>query len=56
MCDKGLIRPSKSKHSTTAFYVENHNEIKREKRMIVINYKQINDAMVRDECFSQERI
>lgn len=24
MCDKGLIRPLKCKHSTSAFYVENH--------------------------------
>jgi predicted nucleotidyltransferase len=32
MCEKGLIRPSKSKHSAPTFYVENHNEIKKRKK------------------------
>jgi len=39
MCQKELIKPSKSKHYAPAFYVENHNEIKRGKRRMVINYK-----------------
>lgn len=32
MCEKGLIKPSKSKHLTFAFYIENHNQIKRGKK------------------------
>jgi len=51
MCEKGLVRPSKSKHFAPAFYIENHNEIKREKRRMVINYKQTNDAMEGDAYF-----
>ncbi|AAA50240.1 reverse transcriptase [Peanut chlorotic streak virus] len=35
----GILRQSKSPHSAPAFYVENHNEIKRGKRRLVINYK-----------------
>lgn len=46
LIDKGLIRPSKSPHSAPAFYVENHSEIKRAKRRIVINYKAMNEATI----------
>lgn len=48
LLEKGLIRPSKSPHSAPAFYVENHNEIKRGKRRMVINYKKMNDATIGD--------
>lgn len=41
LLDKDLIRPSSSPHSAPAFYVENHNEIKRGKRRMVINYKKL---------------
>nr|WCL16045.1 polymerase [Chrysanthemum yellow edge associated virus 2] len=44
----GIIRESKSPHSAPAFYVENHNEIKRNKRRMVINYKRMNDATIGD--------
>nr|QIZ03255.1 putative reverse transcriptase [Blueberry red ringspot virus]QIZ03263.1 putative reverse transcriptase [Blueberry red ringspot virus]QIZ03271.1 putative reverse transcriptase [Blueberry red ringspot virus]QIZ03279.1 putative reverse transcriptase [Blueberry red ringspot virus]QIZ03295.1 putative reverse transcriptase [Blueberry red ringspot virus] len=46
LINKGLIRPSKSPHSAPAFYVENHSEIKRAKRRIVINYKAMNEATI----------
>ncbi|CAC16945.1 putative reverse transcriptase [Soybean chlorotic mottle virus] len=45
---KGLIRESQSPHSAPAFYVENHNEIKRGKRRMVINYKKMNEATIGD--------
>lgn len=48
LLDKDLIRPSSSPHSAPAFYVENHNEIKRGKRRMVINYKKLNLATVGD--------
>lgn len=40
----GIIEPSTSKHSAPAFYVNNHNEQKRGKRRMVINYKAMNLA------------
>ncbi|AAP78924.1 putative multifunctional pol protein [Cestrum yellow leaf curling virus] len=43
---KGIIEESKSPHSAPAFYVENHNEIKRKKRRMVINYKALNKATI----------
>jgi len=48
LLDKDLIRLSSSSHSAPAFYVENHNEIKRGKRRMVINYKKLNLATVGD--------
>nr|UCJ01189.1 putative reverse transcriptase [Strawberry vein banding virus] len=39
----GIIRPSKSPHSSPAFMVRNHAEIKRGKARMVINYKKLND-------------
>lgn len=48
LLEKGLIRPSSSPHSAPAFYVENHNEIKRGKRRMVINYKKLNLATIGD--------
>ena len=37
-----LIRESKSPHSSLAFMVRKHNEIKSEKTRMVINYKEVN--------------
>ena len=37
-----LIRESKSPHSSPAFMVRKHSEIKRGKTRIVINYKEVN--------------
>ena len=48
LLDKDLIRPSSSPHSAPAFYVENHNEIKRGKRRMMINYKKLNLATIGD--------
>lgn len=45
---KGIIRESCSPHSAPAFYVENHNEVKRGKRRMVINYKKMNEATIGD--------
>jgi len=46
--EKKLITPSASPHSAPAFYVTNHNEIKRGKARMVINYKKLNDATIGD--------
>ncbi|GER43587.1 transactivator/viroplasmin protein [Striga asiatica] len=46
LLSKDLIRESASPHSTPAFYVENHNEIKRDKKRMVINYKKMNKATI----------
>ncbi|GER46927.1 enzymatic polyprotein [Striga asiatica] len=48
LLSKNLIRESASPHSALAFYVENHNEIKRGKRLMVINYKKMNEATIGD--------
>ena len=48
LLEKGIIRESKSPHSAPAFYVENKNEIKRGKRRMVINYKEMNKATIGD--------
>ena len=45
---KGLIRESKSPHSSPAFMVRNHAEEKRGKARMVINYKKLNDNTVFD--------
>ena len=37
-----LIRESKSPHCSPAFMVRKHNEIKRGKARMVINYKEVN--------------
>lgn len=39
-----LIRHSKSTHSSTAFMIRKHSEIKREKARMVINYKKLNEV------------
>ena len=43
---KGLIRESFSQHSSPAFYVNNHNEKKRGKRRMVIDYRKKNEATI----------
>ena len=37
-----LIRESKSPHSSHAFMIRKHNQIKRGKTRMVINYKEVN--------------
>ena len=46
LLSKGLIRESYSPHSSPAFYVNNHNEQKRGKRRMVIDYRKINEATI----------
>ncbi|ALN12435.1 polyprotein [Vaccinivirus cadovaccinii] len=46
-----LIQPSKSPHSSPAFCVRNHAEIKRQKARIVINYKELNRVTKDDGYF-----
>lgn len=48
LLDKGLIRISTSPHSAPAFYVENHNELKRGKRRMVVNYGPLNEHTIGD--------
>ena len=48
LLDKGLIRNSKSPHTSPAFTVRNHAEEKRRKARMVINYKKLNDNIVFD--------
>ena len=43
---KGLIKNSKSPHTSPAFMVRNYAEEKREKATTVINYKKLNDNNV----------
>ena len=46
-----LIRQSNSPHSSPAFMVRNHAEIKREKIRMVINYKELNRHSIFDGYF-----
>ena len=48
LLDKGLIRNSKSLHTSPTFIVRNHAEEKRGKSRVVINYKKLNDNTVFD--------
>ena len=48
LLDKGLIRNSKSPHTSPTFMVRNHAEEKRGKARMVINYKKLNDNTVFD--------
>lgn len=43
--DKGLIRPSKSPWSCSAFYVSNASELERGSPRLVINYKPLNTTL-----------
>ena len=45
LIDKGLIKPSKSSWSCTAFYVNKHSEQERGAPRLVINYKPLNKVL-----------
>ena len=45
LLSKGLIRPTKSSWSCTAFYVNKHAELERGTPRLVINYKPLNKAL-----------
>ena len=51
LLDLKLIRPSKSPHSSPAFMIRNHAEVKRGKARMVINYKELNKATKFDGYF-----
>ena len=46
-----LIRESKSPHSSPAFMVRKHSEIKRGKARMMINYKEVNKNTKFDEYY-----
>ena len=48
LLDKGLIRNSKSPHTSPPFMVRNHAKEKRGKTRMVINYKKLNYDTVFD--------
>jgi len=48
LLDKGLIRNSRSPHTSPAFMVRNHAEEKIGKARMVINYKKLNDNTIFD--------
>ena len=48
LLEKGLIRNSKSPHTSPAFMVRNYAEEKRGKVRMVINYEKLNDNTVFD--------
>ena len=54
--DKGLIRNSKSTHTSPAFIVRNHAEEKRGKAKMIINYKKLNDNTVFDDYYIPNKI
>ena len=56
LLDKGLIRNSKSSHTSPAFVVRNHAEEKRGKARMVINYKKLNDNTVFDGYYIPKKI
>ena len=51
LVDLKVIIPSKSPHSSPAFLVEKHSEIKRGKKRMVVNYKELNKHTVDDGYF-----
>ncbi|XP_059627758.1 (R)-mandelonitrile beta-glucosyltransferase-like [Cornus florida] len=51
LLDKKLIERTKSPHSSPAFMVRNHSEVKRGKARMVINYKQLNEHIIFDGYF-----
>ena len=51
LLDLGLIQESKSPHSSPAFLVRKHNEIKRGKARMVIDYRELNKKTVFDGYF-----
>ena len=48
LLDKGLIKNSKSSHTSPAFIIRNHAGERRGKARMVINYKKLNDNIVFD--------
>ena len=42
MLKLGIVRESKSRHNSLAFYVQNESERKRGKRRMVIDYRNLN--------------
>ena len=48
LLDKGLIRNSRSSHTSPAFMVRNYAEEKRGKATMVINFKKLNDNTIFD--------
>ena len=56
LLDKGLIRNSKSLHTSPAFMVRNHTKEKRGKTRIVINYKKLNNNTVFDGYYIPNKI
>jgi hypothetical protein len=51
LLDKNLIEETNSPHSSSAFIVRNHSEIKRGKARMVINYKRLNEQLEFDGYF-----
>ena len=51
LLDKGLLRNSRSPHTSPAFMVRNHVEEKRGNAIMVINYKKLNDNTVFDDYY-----
>jgi len=51
LLDKGLIRNSRSLHTSPTFIVRNHAEEKRGKSRVVINYKKLNDNTVFNDYY-----
>ncbi|KAA3485339.1 RNA-directed DNA polymerase-like protein [Gossypium australe] len=51
LLDKGLIEETTSPHSSPAFMVRNHAEIKRGKARMAINYKRLNQNTIFDGYF-----
>ncbi|XP_059629145.1 uncharacterized protein LOC132271707 [Cornus florida] len=51
LLEKKLIERTKSPHSSPAFLVRNHSEVKRGKARMVINYKRLNEHLVFDGYF-----
>jgi len=53
---KGLIRNSKSPHTSPAFMVKKHAEGKRGKARTVINYQKLNDNTIFDDYYILNKI
>ena len=51
LLDKQLIEETNSPHSSHAFIVRNHSEIKRGKARMVINYERLNEQSKFDGYF-----
>ena len=55
LLDQGLIRNSKSPHTSPVFLVRNHSEEKKGKVKMVINYKKLNDNTVFDGYYIRNK-